>query len=145
MNGENLKTLHRIDSFMKFKNPKIEKLYEYLSQMSRRAYFDPLLIVNDVLCKHDTRGRILETCISGKTPQKVTFFLAVKKILFYFVKNLVAYLGYLVTAMAHRFSRQSFRVPGNGELLVLDTYFWLEELLRRIDSRTLFSPAWRRR
>jgi len=141
VNGENLKTLHRIDSFMKFKNPKIEKLYEYLSQMSRMAYFDPLLIVNDVLCKHDTRGRILETCISGETPQKVTFILVVKKILFYFVKNLVAYLGYLVTAMAHRFSRQSFQVPGKDELLVLDTYFVARGIIEKNRFKDTFFPG----
>ena len=66
-------------TFMKFKNPKIEKLYEYMSGLSRKAYSDPYLIANDVLCKQDTRGRVLETCLSGEAPQKASFFLKAKK------------------------------------------------------------------
>ena len=54
---------------MNFKNPKIEKVYEYLSQMSCRAYADPFLISNVVLCKQDVLGRVLETCLSGELPQ----------------------------------------------------------------------------
>jgi len=113
---------------MKFKNPKIEKIYEYLSQMSCRAYADPFLISNVVLCKQDTQGRFLETCLSGEPsqgepPQKVSFFFAVKKTLLYYVKNVIVYLLYLATALAHRFSMQSFRLPEKGELQVLDTYF----------------------
>lgn len=135
--GENLRTLYSIDSFMKFKNPKIEKLYDYLSGMSCRAYSDPFLIVNDVLCKQDTRGRFLETCMSSEPPQKVSFFFAVKSTLLYYAKNVIAYLLYLFTALAHRFSMQSFRLPEKGELQVLDTYFVAHSI---VDSGQFTDP-----
>ena len=64
---------------MKFKNLKIEKIYKYLSRVSRKAYADPYLIANDVLCKQHTRGRILETCLSDENPKKSTFRFVVKK------------------------------------------------------------------
>jgi hypothetical protein len=107
---------------MKFKNLKIEKIYNYLSSVSCKAYAEPYLIANDVLCKQHTRGRILETYLSSKTPKKSTFFFIAKKIIFYFFKNLAAYLLYLLCALVHWLSRQSCRLPENGELLILDIY-----------------------
>ena len=109
--------------------------------MSCKAYSDPFLIANDVLCKQDTRGRVLETYFLGEIPQKVTFIFIVKKVLFYFVKNIVAYLGYLVTALAHRLSGQSFQVSGKGELLVLDTYFVAQGILESGQFRDSFFPG----
>ena len=108
---------------MEFENSKIKKLYKYLSSMSYKAYSDPRLISNDILCKQDSHGLILETYLSGKLPKKVTFSFAVKKILLYFGKNFIAFLLYLVTAIAHRLSRQVFCFPEKSELLIVDTYF----------------------
>jgi hypothetical protein len=126
---------------MKFKNPKIEKFYEYMSGISRKAYSDPYLIANDVLCKQDTRGRILERCLSGETPQKVNFFFAAKKTFFYFAKNLTAFLLYLVTAFAHRFSRQTYQFSEKGELLVLDTYMVAGRILEQSQFKDTFFPG----
>ena len=114
---------------MKFNNAKVEDIYEYMSRASRKAYSDPYLIVNDVLCKQDTQGFVLERCVLGDTPQKVTFLFAAKKVILYFLKNLAAYLLYIVTALAHRLSRQSCRLPEKGELVILDTYFRVREIL----------------
>ena len=55
--------------------------------MSYKAYSDPRLISNDILCKQDPHGLILEAYLSGKIPEKVTFPFAVKKILLYFSKK----------------------------------------------------------
>jgi hypothetical protein len=113
---------------MKFKNLKIEKIYKYISSLSRKAYADPYLIANDVLCKQHTRGRVLETYLSGETPKKSTFIFIVKKVIFYFLKNLAAYLLYLFCALAHWLSRQSYRLPENGELLILDIYIVVRKI-----------------
>ena len=114
---------------MKFNNAKVEDIYEYMSRASRKAYSDPYLIVNDVLCKQDTQGFVLERCVLGDTPQKVTFLFAAKKVILYFLKNLAAYLLYIVTALAHRLSRQSCRLPEKGELVILDIYCRVRETL----------------
>jgi hypothetical protein len=107
---------------MKFKNPKIEKLYEHISGISHVAYLDRFLISNDVLCKQYTSGQMVETILSAAPPQKTTIFFVTKKVLSYFAKNLVAYLLYLITVLAHNLSRQVFRFPEKGELLLIDTY-----------------------
>ena len=69
---------------MEFENSKIKKLHKYLSSMSYKAYSDPRLISNDILCKQDPHGLILEAYLSRKIPEKVTFSFAVKKLLIYF-------------------------------------------------------------
>jgi hypothetical protein len=69
---------------MEFENSKIKKLYKYLSSMSYKAYSDPRLISNDILCKQDSHGLILEAYLSRKIPEKATFSFAVKKLLIYF-------------------------------------------------------------
>jgi|SaaInlStandDraft_2_1057019.scaffolds.fasta_scaffold05563_4 hypothetical protein len=116
---------------MKFKNHKIEELYEYMSDMAYRAYSDPYLISNDILCKQDRQGGVLQTYLTGKTPKRTTSLLIIKKILFYFGKNCVAVLLYLLSALAHYLSRQVFRMPEKGELLILDTYFVAREILKK--------------
>jgi hypothetical protein len=116
---------------MEFENSKIKKLYKYLSSMSCKAYSDPRLISNDILCKQDSHGLILEAYLSGKIPKKVTFPFAVKKILLYFSKNLVAFLLYLVTAIAHRLSKQVFHFPKKDGLLIVDTYFVARMIIER--------------
>ncbi len=113
---------------MKFKNLKIEKIYKYLSSVSRKAYADPYLIANDVLCKQHTRGRVIETYLSGVTPKKSTFLFIVKKVIFYFFKSLAAYLLYLFCALVHWLSRQSYRLPENSELLILDVYIVVRKI-----------------
>ena len=122
---------------MKFKNLKIEKIYKYISSVSRKAYADPYLIANDVLCKQHTRGRVVETCLSGETPKKSTCFFVAKKVVFYFLKNLAAFLLYLFGALAHWLSRQSYRLPESGELLVLDIYI----VVRRIHDSGKFADS----
>ena len=112
---------------MEFENPKIKKLYKYLSSMSCKAYSDPRLISNDILCKQDSHGLILETYLSGKIPKKMTFSSAVKKILLYFGKNFIAFLLYLVTAIAHRFSKQVFFFPEKNQLRVLHSWMRLDD------------------
>ena len=69
---------------MESENLKIKKIYKYLSKMSCKAYSDLRLISNDILCKQDSHGLILETYLSGKIPAKVTFLFAAKKINNYF-------------------------------------------------------------
>ena len=112
-----------------------------MSGISRKAYSDPYLIANDVLCKQDTRGRVLETCFFGETPQKSTFPFVVKKTFFYFAKNLTAFFLYLVTAFAHQFSRQKCQFSEKSELLILDAYIVARGILESGRFRDSFFPG----
>jgi len=126
---------------MELTNQKIKKIHDFLSNLSKRAYSDPLLIANDVLCKQDTRGRIIENYLSGATPQKITFLALIKKTLLYFAKNLVAFVLYLLTALCYRFSRQVFQLPENGELLILDSVVVIRRIIKENKFIDEFFPA----
>ena len=93
---------------MNFKNPVIGKLYKYLALKSKEAYRDHLLISNVVLNKQETRGRVLEAYLAGETPLRISFLLALKKIILYSIKNFFGLILCLVTAMFHRLSGQKF-------------------------------------
>ena len=126
---------------MKFKNKKVEELYDYMSEMSKKAYSDPLLISNDVLCKQDTRGKVLEAYLVGKTFKQRNFFFVTRKIVFYFLKNLTFFLLYLCIATAHKLSRQMFRLPAKDEFVVLDTYFIARGILEQGEFKDIYFPG----
>ncbi len=114
---------------MKFKNPKIEKLYKHISDMSKEAYKDQFLISNIIFSKQELRGHIFKTYLAGEVPPKVTFFFAVKKLVFYMVKSIVSWLLSVITAVLHRFSRQKFTIEKHDELILLDNYFLIAQIL----------------
>ncbi len=126
---------------MKFKNKKVEELYDYMSEMSKKAYSDPLLISNDVLCKQDTSGKVLEAYLAGKTFKQRNFFFVTRKIIFYFFKNLTIFFLYLCIATAHKLSRQMFRLPAKDEFVVLDTYFIARGILEQGEFKDIYFPG----
>jgi hypothetical protein len=125
---------------MKFKNKKIDEFYEYMSDMSQKAYSDPYLISNDVLCKQDTRGKVLETYLTGTRLETGALFI-LRKTVFYFLKNLVVFPLYLGIAIAHKFSGQMFRFPDKGEFIVLDTYFLARGILEQGKFKDTYFPG----
>jgi hypothetical protein len=112
-------------------NKSIEKLYEYLSQKSREAYKDPLLIENVVLSKQETRGRVLEMYLAGKTPPEITYLFILKMLFLYAIKNLLSFTLCLITALLHRISGQKFSAKEAGELVILDTFFIANRILEK--------------
>ena len=125
---------------MKFRNPAIGKLYEYLSRKSREAYGDSLLISNVVLNKQHTRGRVLETYLTGEISSPVSFLFSVKKIIFYLVKNLIGLVLSVVIASLHRLSGQRFLIKEGEDCVVLDTFFGVRHLLDKGEFKDIYFP-----
>ena len=131
----------RISSVMKFRSPVIGKLYEYLSKKSMEAYEDSLLVSNVVLSKQHTRGRVLETYLTGKAPSPVSLVFAAKKIIFYLVKNLIG-LGLSITvALLHSLSGQRFHVKEGEDYVILDTFFGVGHLLNKGEFKDVYFPG----
>ena len=114
---------------MKFKNPKIKKLYDYLSLKSKKAYRDHLLISNPVLSKQETRGRVFETYLADKTPLPTSFYLIAKKIIVYLVKNLISFVLCIIAALFHLISGQKFHVKDGVDYVLLDTFFKIDHII----------------
>ena len=122
-------------------NHSTKKLYEYLSQKSREAYKDPLLIANAVLSKQETNGRILEMYLAGETPPKLTFFFTTKILFLYFIKNFLSFTLCLTTAFLHRISGQKFCVEETEELTILDTFFIENKILESGRFEDIYFPG----
>jgi len=92
---------------MQSEEVKRKKLFDYLSQASQKAYRDEYLITNDVLCKSETRARILELYLNGVTPDSFSLIKKIFKVIQFFLKNTVWFLLYLLAKLAHFLSNQN--------------------------------------
>lgn len=126
---------------MKFTNRKIEILYEYLSRMSRIAYKDHLLISNNVFSKQESSAHILEAYVAGEPPPKVTFLIKIKKLVLYFVKNILGLMQFAVTTIFHWFSGLKFEVDKKDELILLDIYFVENQILGKDGFKDIYFPG----
>ena len=126
---------------MKFKNPKIKKLYDYLSLKSKKAYRDHLLISNPVLSKQETRGRVFETYLADKTPLPTSFYLIAKKIIVYLVKNLISFVLCIIAALFHLISGQKFHVKDGVDYVLLDTFFKIDHIINEGKFKEAYFPG----
>ncbi len=126
---------------MKNKNPSIERLYQYLSKKSQEAYQDPLLIANIVLSKQLTSGQILENYVENKIPPRITSIFVLKMIFLYIVKNLIKFILCFITSFLHKLSGQKFHTKEEGELIILDTFFSADEILKDGKFEDTFFPG----
>jgi hypothetical protein len=116
---------------MQTEEVKQKKLFNYLSQASQKAYRDEYLITNDVLCKSQTRARMLELYLEEKVPGPISPVKKIIKIIKFYLKNAVWFLLYLLTGLAHFFSGQKCQVAKKTELHALDVYFIVPEILKK--------------
>ena len=110
---------------------KRKKLFAYLSQASQKAYQDVYLITNDVLCKSETRARMLELYLKGTIPDSISFVKKVSKIIQFYSKNTVWFLRYLSAKLAHFLSNQRYSIPGIKELYALDIFFIVPNIINQ--------------
>jgi hypothetical protein len=126
---------------MKFNNPKIEKLYEHLSKIAKEVYKDQFLISNIIFSKQESKAPILEAYLSGKVPPKITLIFVTKKLFLYLAKNILTLLLSVITAILHRFSRQRFPIEKQDELILLDTYFLIAQILNKGEFKDNYFPG----
>jgi hypothetical protein len=126
---------------MKFKDPEIEKLYDYLSQVSRQAYKDPYLISNVVFSKQECRERILESFLAREVPSKITFLFIIKKLILYAIKNFVGLALSVITLMLHLISGQRFQLNKEDKLIIIDVYFVVDQILNNGEFKDTYFPG----
>jgi hypothetical protein len=108
---------------------KRKKLFDYLSQTSQKAYRDEYLITNDVLCKSETRARILELYLNGVIPDSFSLIKKFFKVIQFFLKNTVWFLLYLLAKLAHFLSNQRYYPAGTKELHAIDVFFIVPNII----------------
>ena len=68
-----------------FGDPAMRKLYLHLSKAGKGAYRENYLLSNAVYSKSDLPLETLNSYLTGKEPEKVSFLFKINKILHYFV------------------------------------------------------------
>jgi hypothetical protein len=126
---------------MKFKNPKIEKLYEHLSQITSEAYKDEFLISNIAFSKQESNDRILEIYLTGESPPNISLFYKLKKLLLYLAKNFIGWTFLVIAAIFHKISKQNFSIKNENELILVDTYFVITQIFERGEFEDIFFPG----
>ena len=126
---------------MKFKNPKIEKLYKYLAQISNKAYKDQFLITNIILSKEESKGQILENYIEGNLPPKISLAFILKKFSLYIAKNFMGWIFSVVSSIFHWFAGQNFSIKNEDELILVDTYFVTKQILNSGEFKDIYFPG----
>jgi hypothetical protein len=114
---------------MQTEEVKRKKLFDYLSQASQKAYRDEYLITNDVLCKSETRARILELYLTGVTPDPFSLIKKIFKVIRFFLKNTVWFFLYLSAKLAHFLSNQRYYITETKELYAIDVFFIVPNIL----------------
>ena len=110
---------------------KQKKLFNYLSQASQKAYRDEYLITNDVLCKSETRAKLLERYLAGEIPDSFSLIKKISKIIQFYSKNTVWFLLYLLAKLAHFLSNQKYDMTGIKELHALDVFFVIPNIINQ--------------
>ena len=123
---------------MKFNNPKIEKLYKHLSKISKEAYKDQFLISNIIISKQESNGRLLENYLAEENPSKINFLFIFNKLFLYLVKNLTSLAFSIITAILHYISGQKFSIKNENELILIDTYFIITQILEKGEIEDIY-------
>ena len=72
---------------LRVNNPRLKKLYSYLSDAAKNSYSDPLLLSNAVFAKSDLPLSALDDYLEEKEIKHISFLFSLKKLFIYFSKS----------------------------------------------------------
>jgi hypothetical protein len=126
---------------LQIENPRLENLYNYLSNAAINSYSDPLLLSNAVLSKSDLPLGILNNYLEEKEYEPISFLFSLKKILLYFAKSIGWLVIFLAQGLAHKVSRQKFNPDPKKPLTLIDIYLTPEQIVQKGDLTDMFFPG----
>jgi hypothetical protein len=126
---------------LEIRNPRLKKLYDYLSDTAKKSYSDPLLLSNSVFAKSDLPFVALENYLKGEEPERVSVLFSFKKLLHYFSKSLGWLVVFIAQSLAHKISRQKFVSTSTKSLILIDIYLSPEQIIQKGDLVDRFFPG----
>jgi len=129
------------DERLKIDNPRLENLYNYLSNAAKNSYSDPLLLSNAVFAKSDLPLPALDNYMEEKEIKRISFLFSLKKLFVYFSKNLGWLVVFLAQSLAQKFSQQKFIPDPIKPLTLIDIYFTPEQIVQKGDLTDRFFPG----
>jgi hypothetical protein len=127
---------------MKITNPKLQKIFNYLSKINKTAYKNEFLITNNVLSKNPFSSSMINNYLLDKQPAKVGTFFKAKKLFLYYKNNFAWLIAYAGKSIIHRMSRQSYQLPTDShELVIIDTAIYIKRAINGNSFEDLVFPG----
>lgn len=122
---------------MPIADPKLKKIFDHISELTRSAYRSEFLLSSDILAKNIPVDFFLELYLTGSPIPKATFIFIAKRFLLGYVKNAVWFLNEFGRLLAFRFSGLKCElVEGMEKLIVIDVNFFPEKIAKEKDFKT---------
>ncbi len=126
---------------LKIENPRLENLYNHLSEAAKNSYSDPLLLSNAVFAKSDLPLSALDDYLEEKEIEPISFLFSLKKLFVYFSKSFGWLFVFFAQSLAHKFSRQKFNPDPKKPLTLIDIYLTPEKIIQKGDLIDRFFPG----
>ncbi|MEK9627556.1 MAG: hypothetical protein VW455_00895 [Nitrospinota bacterium] len=126
---------------LKIENPRLKKLYDYLSEVAKNSYSDPHLLSNAVFSKCDLPLPALNKYLAEQECEKFSFSSSFKKLVMYFSKSIAWYFIFLAQKVAHKVSRQKFSLIPDKSLTLIDIFLVPEQIVRNAELTDRFFPG----
>jgi hypothetical protein len=123
-----------------FGDPAMRKLYLHLSKAGKGAYRENYLLSNAVYSKSDLPLETLNSYLTGKEPEKVSFLFKIKKVLHYFVKSFSWLLLRLFQGLVHQLSGQKFIPDSSKSLTIIDIPIMPSHIIKDQDLVDRYFP-----
>jgi hypothetical protein len=123
-------------------DPKISRLLTYFSSINKDAYQSEFLLANDVLSKTPPIVNMLEVYFFGREGKKTTFSFIIKKLLFFYIKNLAWIFLQFAKKIIFLFSRQNFSLETlNDKTVFIDTYILADQVVKESCYKDSYFPG----
>ena len=126
---------------LKIENPRLENLYNHLSEAAKNSYSDPLLLSNAVFAKSDLPLSALDDYLEEKEIEPISFLFSLNKIIRYFTKSVGWLFVSWVQGLAHGLSRQKFVPDPQKPFTLIDINLTPKEVAQNGDFNDRYFPG----
>ena len=127
---------------MVINEPKISRLFAYLSGINKNAYQNEYLLANDVLAKTPPIVGMLDSYFFERDAKKATSLFVLKRLFIFYLKNLSWIFFQFVKKIIFLISGQKFSVEKlDRKIVFIDTYFLGDRIVKDNRYRDPYMPG----
>lgn len=101
----------------------------YLEKIKKNAYKDIYNLENNVLNKNLYTSTFIMDCLSDKQRENPSFFYIVKKIIIFYIKNIIRLILYILSMMLFKIKYKKNEIDWDKELIVIDIFFLVDKII----------------
>jgi hypothetical protein len=127
---------------MVIEDPRISKLFNYLSNISKKAYQNEFLLANPVLAKMPASGDMVEIYFSGRNAKKSSFKLIAKRIFLFYARSLIWFFFHIVKKLIFMLAGKKYPLEKlTRDPIFIDTYFLMDRIVKEDSYKDPYFPG----